>query len=146
MTGVGGTQLHLDASGNESQPDTVWNDTDLFSSPAAQRRRSVQSSSRARRTRTASRARSATARFPGHLDERGRERRRAGLPEREAAQGPAGFYLIGGTSEASPEFAGIIAIADQVAGHGLGLINPALYRWKRPTTPASSMSRRATTP
>jgi len=44
-----------------------------------------------------------------------------------AAQGPAGFYLIGGTSEASPEFSGIIAIADQVAGHGLGLINPALY-------------------
>ena len=44
-----------------------------------------------------------------------------------AAQGAAGFYLIGGTSEASPEFAGIIAIADQAAGHGLGLINPALY-------------------
>ena len=46
----------------------------------------------------------------------------------EAAQGPAGYYLIGGTSEATPEFAGIVAIADQVAGHGLGLINPALYR------------------
>jgi subtilase family serine protease len=44
-----------------------------------------------------------------------------------AAQGPGGFYLIGGTSEASPEFSGIIAIADQMAGHGLGLINPALY-------------------
>ena len=44
-----------------------------------------------------------------------------------AAQGSAGYYLIGGTSEASPEFSGIIAIADQMAGHGLGLINPALY-------------------
>ncbi|MGD0194199.1 MAG: protease, partial [Candidatus Dormibacteria bacterium] len=44
-----------------------------------------------------------------------------------AAQGAAGYYLIGGTSEASPEFSGIIAIADQMAGHGLGLINPALY-------------------
>ena len=41
-----------------------------------------------------------------------------------AGQGPAGYYLVGGTSEASPEFAGIVAIADQVAGHGLGLINP----------------------
>ena len=43
------------------------------------------------------------------------------------SHGTAGFYLIGGTSEASPEFSGIIAIADQMAGHGLGLINPALY-------------------
>ncbi len=42
--------------------------------------------------------------------------------------GPAGFQLIGGTSEASPLFAGVVAIADQWAGHGLGLLNPALYR------------------
>jgi subtilase family serine protease len=32
--------------------------------------------------------------------------------------GPAGFFLIGGTSESSPLFAGIVAIADQWAGHG----------------------------
>ena len=38
-----------------------------------------------------------------------------------------GFYLVGGTSEATPEFAGIVAVADQAAGHDLGLINPALY-------------------
>jgi subtilase family serine protease len=40
---------------------------------------------------------------------------------------PAGWYIIGGTSEASPLFAGVVAIADQVAGHDLGLLNPALY-------------------
>ena len=34
---------------------------------------------------------------------------------------------IGGTSEATPEFAGIVAIADQVAGTSLGDLNPALY-------------------
>ena len=38
-----------------------------------------------------------------------------------------GWYLVCGTSEASPLFAGIVALADQVAGHSLGLINPALY-------------------
>ena len=27
VTGVGGTQLHLDANGNRMSPDTVWNDT-----------------------------------------------------------------------------------------------------------------------
>ena len=40
---------------------------------------------------------------------------------------PAGFYRIGGTSEGSPQWAGIIADADQVAGHALGFLNPALY-------------------
>jgi subtilase family serine protease len=41
---------------------------------------------------------------------------------------PAGWYPSCGTSEATPEFAGIVALADQVAGHGLGVINPTLYR------------------
>jgi len=40
---------------------------------------------------------------------------------------PAGWYVDCGTSEASPLFAGIVALTDQVAGHSLGLINPALY-------------------
>jgi subtilase family serine protease len=41
---------------------------------------------------------------------------------------PAGWYPACGTSEATPEFAGIAALADQIAGHSLGLINPTLYR------------------
>lgn len=40
---------------------------------------------------------------------------------------PAGYYFIGGTSEGSPQWAGIIADADQLAGHALGFLNPALY-------------------
>jgi subtilase family serine protease len=40
---------------------------------------------------------------------------------------PAGWYLTCGTSEASPLFAGIVALTVQVAHHKLGLINPALY-------------------
>jgi subtilase family serine protease len=43
-------------------------------------------------------------------------------------RGQAGWSLTCGTSEATPEFAAIVALADQVAGHPLGLINPALYR------------------
>src|SRR5260370_29874289 len=42
--------------------------------------------------------------------------------------GPVGWSPACGTSEATPLFAGIVALADQVAGHPLGLINPALYR------------------
>ena len=36
-------------------------------------------------------------------------------------------YRIGGTSVSSPLLAGVIARADQVAGHSLGFINPSLY-------------------
>jgi len=39
-----------------------------------------------------------------------------------------GWYDIGGTSLSSPEWAGLIAIADQINGGGLGLINPGLYK------------------
>ena len=41
---------------------------------------------------------------------------------------PAGWYALCGTSGSTPMFAGIVALADQVAGHPLGLINPALYK------------------
>jgi len=41
---------------------------------------------------------------------------------------PAGYTIVCGTSEASPEFAGVVALTAQVAGHPLGLINPLLYK------------------
>ncbi len=39
-----------------------------------------------------------------------------------------GWYDIGGTSLSTPQWAGLVAIADQLNGGGLGLINPALYK------------------
>jgi subtilase family serine protease len=41
--------------------------------------------------------------------------------------GGGGWFIVGGTSCSSPQFAGLVAIADQIAGHGLGQINPTLY-------------------
>src|SRR2546425_6677346 len=38
-----------------------------------------------------------------------------------------GWYVVGGTSSSSPQWAGLTAIADQMAGRDLGQINPALY-------------------
>ena len=49
--------------------------------------------------------------------------------------GQAGWSLSCGTSEATPEFAAIVALADQVAGHPLGLINPAIYRLEAEQAP-----------
>ena len=40
----------------------------------------------------------------------------------------AGYYRFGGTSAGSPQWAAILAIADQKAGHNLGFINSALYQ------------------
>jgi subtilase family serine protease len=44
-----------------------------------------------------------------------------------------GYELIGpgGTSAAAPFWAGLIALADQQAGHPLGFVNPAIYRIAR---------------
>jgi len=39
----------------------------------------------------------------------------------------AGYYGICGTSEGSPQWAGIVADLDQYAGRPLGFLNPALY-------------------
>lgn len=45
-----------------------------------------------------------------------------------------GKYLIrdsGGTSASAPTWAALIALADQIAGHQLGFVNPAIYRIAR---------------
>jgi len=41
---------------------------------------------------------------------------------------PAGWGLVGGTSAGSPQWSGIIADANQAAGHPLGFLNPMLYQ------------------
>jgi len=127
VTALGGTQLHLNAKGNHTAPDSVWNDTALFGSPAS-----------------TGGGRSVVFSRPFYQHGIAHLRGRRGIPDismsaavngaalvfldAKLGAGPAGFYLIGGTSEASPMFAGIVSIADQWAGHGLGLLNPAIYR------------------
>ena len=62
---------------------------------------------------------------------------RRGLPDVAADANPEtgmAFYfdgnwsLTGGTSASTPLWAGMIAVADQVAGHPLGFINPGIYK------------------
>ena len=128
VTALGGTQLHLDAAGNAFEPATVWNDTPLFGSPAASTGGISTVFPRPAYQNSVS---GTVGNWRGNPDismSAAVDGAALVFLDAEAAQGPAGFYLIGGTSEATPQFAGIVAIADQVAGHGLGLINPALYR------------------
>jgi subtilase family serine protease len=39
-----------------------------------------------------------------------------------------GYFIMGGTSEAAPELAGIVAVIDQAVGRSIGELNPLLYR------------------
>jgi subtilase family serine protease len=48
-----------------------------------------------------------------------------------APGGGAEFVGAGGTSAAAPFWAGLIALADQEAGHSLGFVNPAIYQIAR---------------
>jgi subtilase family serine protease len=136
VTGVGGTQLQLDANGNRTAPDQVWNDS--FNTSLNQ----VFFGDNGPNALAAGGGKSAVFSRPwyqhGVADVTGRHR---GVPDismsaacsglvvtyQSFAGSPAGWYVVCGTSEASPLFAGIVALADQVAHHSLGLINPALY-------------------
>jgi subtilase family serine protease len=51
-----------------------------------------------------------------------------------AFRAPGGGYELigaGGTSAGAPFWTGVIALADQEAGHPLGFVNPAIYRIAR---------------
>jgi subtilase family serine protease len=136
VTGVGGTQLHFTASGAPAAP-TVWNDTynkaanefadaDPGPNPLASggglsiffARPWYQNGVRAvTGTRRGVPDISMSAACNGAVNTYG-----------SFGGAPAGWSPTCGTSEATPLFAGIVALADQVAGHSLGLVNPALYR------------------
>ncbi len=120
VTSVGGTMLNLDDNGNRLSPDVVWNDgfgaggggvSGVFPRPVYQ---------------------------AGVAKEVGSKRGTPDISMSASTSGAAwiytsfggvsvGWHLVGGTSEASPIFSGIVALADQVAGHRLGLLNPGLY-------------------
>ncbi len=41
--------------------------------------------------------------------------------------GEGGWFVVGGTSCGAPQWAGLVAMADQIKGSDVGFINPALY-------------------
>jgi len=136
VTGVGGTQLHLDTNGNRISPDAVWNDTynpnaqqfifgDSGPSPlAAGGGKSIVFA----RPRYQNLVRNVAGRTRGVPDISMSAACNGAVDVYQSFGGqPPGWYPTCGTSEATPLFAGIVALAGQVAHHPLGLINPALY-------------------
>ncbi len=129
VTGVGGLQYFLNAKGNSTQAPAVWNDDATIGGPSAGgggqsiyfARPSYQNSvkNRVGAARGVPDISLSAAVNGGAI----------GYFGTDADGGdPAGFDFSGGTSESSPSFAGVVAIADQLAGHPLGLLNPAIYQ------------------
>ncbi|HUC57306.1 MAG TPA: S53 family peptidase [Streptosporangiaceae bacterium] len=144
VTGIGGTQLHLNANGSRTSPDTVWNDT--YSVPTNQ----FIVGDNGPNALAGGGGLSVWFRRPSYQDSVRRVVGKArGVPDismSAACNGavdvylsfpgvPAGWFPTCGTSEATPLFAGIVSLADQVAHHPLGLINPTLYRLSREHAP-----------
>jgi subtilase family serine protease len=120
VTSVGGTQLLLAQDGNKIQPDQVWNDnygasggglSAVFTRPAFQDGvASLVQDHRGTPDISMSAAVSGGAWVYQSFE-----------------PGGAGWEILGGTSEATPLFAGVVALASQKAGHPLGDIDSALY-------------------
>ena len=136
VTGVGAAQLHLSGSGRETARPTVWNDT--YSRPTL----SYITGSSSFSPLAGGGGKSVIFARPAYQNAVasivGRQRGVPDISMSGACNGAAdmyqsfagqatGWYPTCGTSEATPEFAGIVALADQVAGHPIGLINPYLY-------------------
>lgn len=130
VTSVGGTQLHLNAAGFRTAPDNVWNDQALFDSAAASGGGQSTVFSRPIYQNSVANVVGA-ARGTPDLSMRAAVDGGAdvylGFTAEDASGVTPGWYVIGGTSEATPLFSGIVAIADQAGHHWLGQINPTLY-------------------
>ena len=133
VTSVGGTQLHLDAAGNRTAPDNVWNDggaaagggpSHVFERPSFQDGvASVVGDARGTPDLSMSAALDGAVDVFSSFCDSGDVDPSTGKPVRCPA-----WHLAAGTSESSPELAGIVAIADQAAGRRIGWLNPDLYR------------------
>jgi subtilase family serine protease len=140
VTAVGGTQLHLNDEGYRTAPDSVWDD--LSSTVGVTGPVYTWGASGGGRSTVFSRPQfqDGVAGIVG--DSRGTP----DIAMSAAVNGAVDFYdttdpsvagwgIVGGTSEASPLFSGIVALADQVAGHSLGYLNPALYAMAQSRVP-----------
>ena len=136
VTGVGGTELHFNSAGQPTAP-TVWNDT--YSKTTNE----FADGNAGPNPLAGGGGKSVFFTRPWYQNGvRNVVGDRRGVPDISMSAScngsvdtygtfggaPAGWSPSCGTSEATPLFAGIVALADQVAGHSLGLINPALYQ------------------
>jgi len=119
VTGVGATSLTASQPDGAYQSETSWNDQ-YGSSGGGYSKLFAR-----RRTRTASCTQAAWR--ARHLLQRRRQQRPADRWSQGVAANVGNIFLFGGTSAGSPQWAAIIALADQAGHQRLGFINSDLY-------------------
>jgi subtilase family serine protease len=140
VTSIGGTQLHLDLQGNRQAPDNVWNDfavfgpnpgasgggpSKVFERPDFQDHvEGIVGDQRGTPDISMSAAVDGAAVFYYSFCDYGRN---DPVTQQPPLCGPQ-WHLVGGTSESSPLFAGVIALANQWGGKPVGYINDSLYQ------------------
>jgi len=128
VTAVGGTQVHLNDRGRTIAPPNVWNDPNSLFSPGTPGTAFASGGGH-------SIFFSRPAFQDGVVSVVGNARGVPDISMSAAINGALDLYvsaaggwtLGGGTDQATSEFAGIVALADQMAGHSLGDLNPKLY-------------------
>ncbi len=125
VTAVGGTSLYADTHG-KYQSEKVWNKgigsasgggySQYFKAPDYQQNYLPKS------FQTASHG------FRGVPDVAFNADPETSVPVYLGFMPSPGYYLFGGTSAGTPQWAGIIADANQMAGHPLGFLNKSLYK------------------
>jgi len=136
VTAVGGTTLNLNASGARNGLDSAWNDT--YSTAV----NNFFFGNDGPNPLATGGGKSAYYGRPGYQQGvRGVTGSQRGIPDISMSAscsvavnvfetftgGQGGWAASCGTSESAPMFAAIVALADQLARHPLGFINPALY-------------------
>jgi subtilase family serine protease len=118
VTSVGGTTLHADGVSGAYQSEATWNESAIFGDAVAggggvsviYSRPSYQASVQKSTMRTVPDVSYNAAVFNGVI-----------------VRFNGSYFRFGGTSAGSPQWAGIVAIADQIAGGRIGSINQGLY-------------------
>jgi subtilase family serine protease len=129
VTAVGGTTLFADTSGNY-QYETVWNDSALgFAAAGGGGISQVFREPDYQRNSLPGQAQAALGGYRGYPDISYNADGASPILIYLSFLGPAnaGYYPIGGTSEGSPQWAGIVADLNQFVGHPLGFLNARLY-------------------
>jgi subtilase family serine protease len=124
VTSIGGTKVNLADSGTRLSPDVVWNDSNI----------GIQAASGGGPSHVFNRpdfqnhVKSVVGHSRGTPDVSLNAAVNGGVWVYYTFVGPSSpYHIFGGTSAASPQFAGVVAMAEQVAGKQLGNINKALY-------------------
>lgn len=137
VTAIGGTQLNLNASGARNGEDRAWNDTysttanHLFfgndgPNPLATGGGKSVYNARPSYQKSVAGITGSTRGIPD-ISMSASCSSAVNVYETFPPFADGGWSPTCGTSEAAPMFAAIVALADQMAGHPLGLINPTLY-------------------